>query len=291
MSLYGHLCCHHKIQYQCHRNWKYFQQYFYSVWLIFLGEPWWPWGQGACHELQHHSMSIPISLSLCCTLSKDIYNAPKIWISVFSEILFCSTNIWPVFMCLVFMWYSNLQTVQLHVNTNWLYAKERSQLACQGTKPANKVSQETKSLSGLGDQGISVDNDKWKQGAGIAGDCSIRPVWNSRPEELAEQLWLMLCLTVLNEPSQQEPVCWCGPGAAMHQLQLVLLLLNLVLLLPPLSFDTRGWIQVKTTKTVGLCWTFKYSVFSHVSHAGMVPNKGVNTILYSWSFTFYKAGV
>lgn len=140
------------------------------------------------------------------------------------------------------------------LNNNWSYARMQSQLAHQGTKPANKVRQETKSLRSLGDQGISVYNDKWKQGTGMAGDCSIRPVWNSRPEELAEHLWLMLCLCVLNEPSQQEPVCCGRPGAAMHQLQLVLLLLNLVLLLSPLgSSDTRDCMQ-SVSKSCIVCW-------------------------------------
>lgn len=130
--------------------------------------------------------------------------------------------------------------VPLHFNSNQIIVSVISSCTNQWTNPANIESQETKSLRSLGDQRIIVYYDKWKQGSDVAGDCSIRPVWNSRPEELAEQLWLMLCLCVLNEPSQQEPVCWGRPGAAMHQLQLVLLLLNL---LPWLSLfsslDTR----------------------------------------------------
>lgn len=184
---------------------------------------------------------------------------------------------------------------------NRLYAKARSQLAHQETKPANKVSQETKSLRSLGDQGISVYNDKWKQGAGIAGDCSIRPVWNSRPEELAEQLWLMLCLCVLNEPSQQEPVCCGRPGAAMHQLQLVvLLLLNLVPLLSPFgSFDTRGWIQsLSKSCSQKNCWimsniqilyilTYTYCIILYIMQVWL-QTKDLIALL---TIFYYKAAV
>lgn len=68
------------------------------------------------------------------------------------------------------------------VNCNWLYVKRNLSLNKLRDK-SRKLSQERKSLKGLHDQRISVHNNKWKWD--WQSDCSIRPVWNSRPQDLA----------------------------------------------------------------------------------------------------------
>lgn len=69
------------------QTWKTFPTIFlFSV--IFLWAPWWPWGQGACQELQHHRFvsgqgpllhaNLSLSLSyLYCILFKEGIQCPK----------------------------------------------------------------------------------------------------------------------------------------------------------------------------------------------------------------------
>lgn len=100
----------------------------------------------------------------------------------------------------------------------------------QGTYPGSEVSGKAKSFWNRGQEGLvrAMTNGKRK---GVC--CSMRCMWNTGPEDLAELQWLMLCVCVVNECSRQEPVPAYGPGAAMHQLQLQLLLNFVPSLFPP----------------------------------------------------------
>lgn len=91
----------------------------------------------------------------------------------------------------------------------------------------NKVSEEAKSLSSSGYQGITfyTGNSEQDRG-GRAGKCSIglcgvtgRGAGWAAVIDAASLCWAFAA----------GAVCWGGPGAAMHQLQLVMLLFNRVL--------------------------------------------------------------
>ncbi len=137
----------------------------FSFSVIFLGVPWWLWGQGPCQEMLHHRVVSGWGIFAACqspclfpvipllTLPNEGIQLPR---TDFSKTVEENKNfIWvrSFFTALTHgLYWSDIKTsVQLHVDSNWLCVNLRTQHAHQGTKSAKKVSQETEFLRGLGD--------------------------------------------------------------------------------------------------------------------------------------------